>query len=96
MSAEPDDRHSPTYCYLVEGRADPGLMSRVLEQFAKRGLVPDQWRSIVAGRQADELHIDIQVRGLSPETAEHIARCLRMLVGVATVLTSEKRYARTA
>ena len=96
MTTESDSHPFPTFCYLVEGRAEPGLMPRVLEQFAKRGLVPGHWRSIVAGRRGDELHIDIQVRDLAPETAEHIARCLRTLVGVEAVLTSEKRYARTA
>ncbi len=35
-----------------------------------------------------ELAIDVQVDGLDPETQAYIARCLRQIWGVGTVLTS--------
>ena len=67
-------------------------MPRVLELFAKRGLVPQRWHSDVIGPGGRELSIDIQVAGLTPETAEYVARCLRQMHYVDKVLTSEKRH----
>jgi acetolactate synthase small subunit len=95
-SSDPDHRTTPTACFAVQARAEPGAMPRVLELFAKRGLVPAQWHSSLAGPERRELHIDIQVEGMERELAEYVARCLRQLADVEIVLTSEKRYARSA
>lgn len=85
-----------TACFSVHAGVDPAVMSRVMGQFAKRGLVPSQWHSTVAGPRGDELHIDLQVQGLHPESCEQIAGALRQMVEVRLVLTSEKRLARSA
>jgi hypothetical protein len=68
-------------------------MPRVLELFAKRNLVPDRWHSDRVGPGGRELAIDLQVQGLSPDLTDYIARCLRQLHDVQTVLTSEKSLA---
>jgi hypothetical protein len=68
-------------------------MPRVLELFAKRNLVPARWVSDVGGPDGRELSIDLQVEGLTPELTDYIARCLRQVWGVRTVLTSEKGQA---
>jgi acetolactate synthase small subunit len=81
----------PTACFAVHASAEPGVMPRVLELFAKRGLVPTSWHSSVAGR---DLTIDVQMRGLDGETAEYVAACLRQIAYVEVVLTSEKRSLR--
>jgi acetolactate synthase small subunit len=78
----------PTACFSVHAEAEPGIMPRVVELFAKRGLVPTSWISRVSGR---ELTIDLQMRGLRPEEAAYIAQCLRQMVSVDVVLISEKR-----
>ena len=65
-------------------------MPRVLELFAKRNLVPHRWHSDRVGPGGRELAIDLQVAGLTPELTDYIARCLRQLAYVDTVLTSEK------
>ncbi len=79
-------------CFSIHAEADPGVMPRVLELFAKRGLVPRRWVSDVTGpgggHGGRELSIDVQVAGLAPETQAYIARCLRQVWGVGTVLTS--------
>lgn len=62
-------------------------MPRVLEQFAKRGLVPSSWTSRVG---TDDLDIDIQMQGMERALAELVAACLRNVVGVRMVLTSER------
>ena len=86
----------PTACFAVEARAEPGVMPRVLELFAKRGLVPSRWHSTLQGASGAELHIDIQVEGMERALSDYIARCLRQLPDVEIVLTSEKRYAQRA
>ncbi len=78
----------PTACFSVHARAEPGVMPRVVELFAKRGLVPTSWHSRVTG---GELTIDLQMRGMDDATASYIAACLRQIVPVDVVLTSEKR-----
>ena len=81
----------PTACFAVHAAAEPGVMPRVLELFAKRGLVPSAWHSSVGGAAEDELTIDIQVKGMEGELATYVAACLRQLPFVEVVLTSEKR-----
>ena len=80
-------------CFSIQAEADPGVMPRVLELFAKRGIVPRRWVSDVTGPGGRELSIDVQAAGLSPETQAYITRCLRQIWGVGTVLTSEKAVA---
>src|SRR4051812_39841836 len=80
-----------TACFAVHARAEPGVMPRVLELFAKRGLVPSSWHSSVGGADEDELTIDVQVKGMAPDLTEYVAACLRQLAYVEVVLTSEKR-----
>ena len=83
--ADPD----PLYCFCVLAAADPGVMPRVLQQFAKRNLVPARWYSrVVAG---GGLEIDVQVAALSPEEGDYIAQCLRRLVDVEAVLTDRRK-----
>ncbi len=78
------------FCFSVHAEAEPGVMPRVLELFAKRSLIPERWISDVSGPDGRDLAIDVQVAGLSPETSDYIARCLRQIHGVRAVLTSEK------
>jgi hypothetical protein len=59
-------------------------MPRVLELFAKRGLVPELWHSAVARKR---LTIDIEVAGLG-DASDYIANCLRQITGVEVVLTA--------
>ena len=86
----PVHRHR-TACFSVIAAAEPGIMPRVLETFAKRGLVPSQWLSTLAGFHNRELHIDIQLEDVDAELAERLAQSLRQVVFVRSVLTSEKR-----
>jgi len=80
---------SPLFvCFSVQARAEPGVMPRVVELFAKRGLVPQKWHSTTAD---EALTIDVQMAGLSRDLAGYIARCMRQITGVEAVLTSETR-----
>jgi len=78
-----------TVCFLVEAVADYGVMPRVLEQFAKRNLLPHRIAADVAP-ETGILEINLQMPGLTMEEGEHIARGLRAIIGVTLVLTSTK------
>jgi acetolactate synthase small subunit len=78
------------YCFSLLAAAEPGVMPRVLELFARRGLTPTRWHSDVIGRDRQDLSIDIQVHGLDVAAGDYIARCLRQVCQVETVLTSQK------
>ncbi len=82
------------YCFSIHAEAEPGVMPRVLELFAKRGLVPTRWHSDVTGPLNGDLAIDVQVEGLDVRTGDYIARCLRQVHQVETVLTSQKHMGR--
>ena len=81
-----------TVCFSIQAAAEPGVMPRVLELFAKRNLVPERWVSgvhAIADRGA-ELMIDLQVAGLTRQDQVYLARCLAQITDVRSVLTSEK------
>jgi hypothetical protein len=81
--------------FSVYAAAEPGVMPRVLELFAKRGLVPSRWRSTLSATvreagaaEAAELAIEIEMRGLGRETTDYIAACLRQIAFVEIVSAS--------
>ncbi len=76
-----------TAYFSVHAMAEPGVMPRVLELFAKRGLVPSGWRSALSGADRAGLAIEIEMRGLGRDTADYIAACLKQIVSVETVST---------
>ncbi len=71
--------------YRMTGDAEPGLLPRVLEVFAKRSLVPDAVRA-ERRRDGDGLSIELRIAPIEPAKARHIAACLRETVGVRIVL----------
>jgi acetolactate synthase small subunit len=72
-------RSNSTVRYCFEADAEPGVLPRALELLAKRGLVPAR---VFAQSADDLLSVEIEVEGLSPDTAEHIGRSLSQIVGV--------------
>ena len=88
-----EDNTPVTACFSVHAHAEPGVMPRVLELFAKRGLVPSTWHSLRCGTDEGELAIEIQMRGLGRELTDYLAACLRQIAYVEVVLTSEKSSA---
>lgn len=94
--AAPGDGTAATVCFSIQAAAEPGVMPRVLELFAKRNLVPRRWVSGVHGPadgmpgRGGELMIDLQVVGLSRQDRDYLARCLAQITDVRSVLTSQK------
>jgi hypothetical protein len=83
-----EDAPPLTVSFSVQARAEPGVMPRVVELFAKRGLVPQKWHSMAAGPM---LTIDVQIDGVGRDLGDYMARCMRQIIGVETVLTVETR-----
>ncbi|MEZ5833868.1 MAG: hypothetical protein R3D05_22080 [Dongiaceae bacterium] len=79
-----------THCFAIRAATQPGILPRILELFAKRNLVPTKWHSAVFGLNGEDLQVDIQMEGIEAELASYIARCLRQIYGVDSVLTSTK------
>ena len=71
----------------------PRSILRVVQVFAKRGLLPSQLHSSLGGDDGDQLQIDVQVPDVDARTADLLAQSLRQIVMVECVLTSEKRPA---
>jgi hypothetical protein len=76
-----------TAAFRVHARAEPGIMPRLLELFAKRGLVPALWHSALS-RDARDLVIEIEMRGLADEVRDYMAASMRQIVGVDVVLAA--------
>ena len=71
--------------FSVQARPEPGVMPRLLELFAKRGLVPQRFAGIAS---QTVLSVEVQIGGLARDTVDYIARCMRQIVGVEAVLTT--------
>ncbi|MCW5745819.1 MAG: hypothetical protein KIT36_06435 [Alphaproteobacteria bacterium] len=86
---------APVWCYGVSADPSPGLLPRVLEYVAKRGLVPlTVHASLGVEREtqgvAETLSVDLQVAGLDADTATHVGNCLGQIVGVRYVAMSRR------
>jgi hypothetical protein len=80
------DRSSPTlWFFSVHAAPEPSVMPRLLDLFAKRGLVP---RRLHAGADEHALAVDLQVAGLDDAQADRVAALMRQTVGVERVLAS--------
>ena len=73
--------------FTVRADADPGTLPRVLELFAKRGLVPASVASRLLG---DAMTMEIEVVGLARAESDHIGNCLRQIPMVTQVRLAER------
>ena len=81
-----------TACFCITAQAEPGVLPRIVELFAKRGLIPSRWHSDLEDPtgSAPTLTIDLQVSGLNHQQINHVAASMRSMVSVISVLTCEK------
>lgn len=65
--------------FLLSADASPGLLSRLLEPFAKRDLIPDR----VSARSSDSaMVVEIAMRAVPGEMLPYIEGNLRQIVGL--------------
>ncbi len=74
-----------TACFAVTAEAEPGVLPRIVELFAKRGLTPTHLRADRDGRM---LGVEVRMAGMDPDLAVYIGQCLRAIVAVADVQVS--------
>ena len=96
MSASASPASAVVSCFSLIAAADPGVLTRVINVFAKRGLIPSQVYSTLAGPRGEDMHIDLQVGAIDAKLREILAESLRQTVCVQIVLTFEKRRAQSA
>lgn len=76
--------------FAMEAEADPGMLARLLEPFAKRGLVPERWASRLSDTAWSEgesmLSVRCTVAGLTPQQADTVAAFLAGVPGVVRVI----------
>lgn len=65
--------------FMLDADSEPGLLSRLLQPFAKRDLVPDRMWSHRAG---DVMHVEIAMQAMPAEIVHLVEGNLRQVVGV--------------
>jgi acetolactate synthase regulatory subunit len=79
--------------FTVTADAAPGLLSRVLEPFAKRDLIPDAVR---ATREGEALRAEVALQAMPRGMVHLIAGNLGQIIGVRRVEAMEGRVVRLA
>ena len=75
----------PSFHYSLRAYREPSVLSRVIEMFALRDLIPHQVDCREVAAEEAELQIDVAVRGLDPMHARHLADRMRNIVPVRQV-----------
>ena len=95
-AVEPADATAQTvYHYSLAAAADPSVVPRALGLLAKRGLLPLSLHAETRTRagEPDRLTLEMSAIGLDAMAADHIAACMRLIVGVDTVLWHADEWA---
>ena len=79
--------------FTVTADATPGLLSRVLEPFAKRDLIPDAVR---AAREGNALRAEVALQAMPLGMVHLVAGNLGQIIGVRRVEAMEGRVVRLA
>jgi hypothetical protein len=84
-SRQPAPGADSVLCLSLRAAAEIGVFARVVQQLARRSLLPLRWHSTAAG---EHLLLDVQIAGLGGDAGDQLAESLRQIVGVEEVLTS--------
>ena len=71
-------------------------MLRIMELWAKRGLMPDRWHGEKAKWKQAMSVLILKFRILTFAAARHVAKSIRGVFGVTQVVVCEKHIAATA
>ena len=95
MHADPSVPLWPTVAvrFMLDADPSPGLLSRLLQPFAKRDLVPDRMWSHRAG---EVMHIEIAMEAMPVEAVHLVEGNLRQVVGVRSIIQVRPEAVRQA
>ena len=82
VNTTPEQQSAVFVRFLLDADASPGLLSRLLQPYAKRDLVPDRMWSHRAG---DVMHVEIAMEAMPAEVVHLVEGNLRQVVGVRNV-----------
>ena len=84
MSVDPTPEPPPVVFvrFLLDADVSPGLLSRLLQPYAKRDLVPDRMWSHRAG---DTVHVEIAMEAMPAAVVHLVEGNLTQVVGVRSV-----------
>jgi hypothetical protein len=68
--------------FLIDADPSPGLLSRLLQPYARRDLVPDRMWS---HRSGDTMHVEIAMEAMPAEVVHLVEGNLSQIVGVRVV-----------
>ncbi|HEY2891666.1 MAG TPA: hypothetical protein VGJ31_13605 [Dongiaceae bacterium] len=88
-----DDPEATVLCLSLRASAEIGVLARVIQQLARRNLLPSRLHGTESG---DHLLLDLQVAGVSEREGTILAESLRQVVGIEEVLTSGLQRQRAA
>jgi hypothetical protein len=99
MSADPSAHSHPDVAsqtgvfvrFLLDADSSPGLLSRLLQPYAKRDLVPDRMWS---HRSGETIHVEIAMEAMPAEVVHLVEGNLRQVVGVRSVARVSKACLR--
>jgi len=77
--------------FLLDADSCPGLLPRLLQPFARRGLTPDRMWS---HRANDTMHVEIALDAMPAEEVHLVEGNLRQVVGVRRVLQARPERIR--
>jgi hypothetical protein len=77
--------------FLLVAAAEPGLLPRVVEAFAKLGTFPSRVHASAEAGDGSEMTIDLRLNETQPRTAELIELGLRRVVGVRQLIAALDR-----
>ena len=80
-------------CLSLRASAEIGVLARVVQQLARRSLLPSRMHCTEAGEQ---LLLDLQIAGVAEQDGVMLAESLRQVVGIDEVLTSRLLRQRAA
>ena len=72
--------------YFVSAESGPGLLPRLVEPFAKLGLIPDRVHADREAHADRALSVDLRIAGVTPREADLLERALRTVIGVRSVI----------
>ena len=80
-------------CLSLRASAEIGVLARVIQHLARRGLFPSRLHGTESG---DQLLLDLQIAGVGERDGTILAESLRQVVGIDEVLTSRLLRQRAA